>query len=605
MYLPRVKRILLVALVALGVFANSLGNGFAGDDVPIVQRNASIQSLEALPEALVSPYWPGSVGRVSGLWRPAVTGLFGVQWSLWDGRARGFHLVNMLLHAAVSVLVLLLVGRLLGPGAGLAGGLLFAVHPVHVEAVAQIVGAAELLAAGAVVGGCLVWLRSDPERPVGWAIALAVGGLYLLGLLSKESAAVLPALLVLLDAFRRPDGRVDLWRGWQGWVVLTAVLGGVLLARQSILSANLVAPPPLGAELLAGEVPRIYTVVSVWREYVRLLLFPLELSWAYAPAVIPIAFDLSVRAVLGLLVGLGALAGALWAWRAGESRSRGLRALAVAVLWFAVTVLPVSNLLFLTGVLLAERTLYLPSVAVAIGAGWLWKRLAERSEQAAGVALAVVVVGFGVRSALRNPVWANDEVLITQLVESRPESGRAQWLLGDMYANRGQATEAGRTYALALSTLHGSYQVRVAAGARLDQLGRPRAAEALWLPAWRDFPAYGSAQRYLAFLYLREERLGEAVAAARSAYEVGRGGADSFAPAYGEILERAGRWDRARSLYAEIEGTDEAPEDLTLRRARVFYALGDSARGARALERARRELPGDPGVDSLAAEVGR
>ena len=103
--------------LAIGVFLNASENEFAYDDNLIILENTGIQSLETLPQAMAEPYWPGRYGQGLGLWRPVVTGLFGAEWALFDGNPVGFHVVNVLLHSAVTVLVVLLLGEIL-PVAG-------------------------------------------------------------------------------------------------------------------------------------------------------------------------------------------------------------------------------------------------------------------------------------------------------------------------------------------------------------------------------------------------------------------------------------------------------------------------------------------------------
>jgi len=138
---------LFAGAVAVLIFLNSLENGFAFDDIQIILENPGIHSLETLPEALISPYWPGEYGKGLGLWRPMVTGVFGLEWALWGNSPVGYHLVNVLYHGAVTFLVVLLLGEILPVAGAFLAGLLFALHPIHVEAVANVVGMAELQAA--------------------------------------------------------------------------------------------------------------------------------------------------------------------------------------------------------------------------------------------------------------------------------------------------------------------------------------------------------------------------------------------------------------------------------------------------------------------------
>ena len=139
--------LLLVTVLAALVYANTIQNRFAYDDHHIVANNEAIQSLQTLPKAVVSPYWPGIYGKDNGLWRPTTQLILGLQWIASNGSPWLFHLTNLLGHAVVTALVLLLLAELMSLPGALLGALVFAVHPVHVEAVANIVGVGEIVSA--------------------------------------------------------------------------------------------------------------------------------------------------------------------------------------------------------------------------------------------------------------------------------------------------------------------------------------------------------------------------------------------------------------------------------------------------------------------------
>ena len=101
---------ILVGLVAGLVYANSLGNGFAYDDVPIIENNPTIQTLDELPTAILSSYWPGPSGANMALWRPVTTAAMGLQYVVGGGSPVIFHVTNVALHVAASVLLVLLLG---------------------------------------------------------------------------------------------------------------------------------------------------------------------------------------------------------------------------------------------------------------------------------------------------------------------------------------------------------------------------------------------------------------------------------------------------------------------------------------------------------------
>jgi len=269
------------ALAAVLAFANSIGNGFAYDDQLIVAGNKAIRSLETLPGTFAKPYWPGGDGRELGLWRPVATWVYGLQWMLWDGHPAGYHLVNVLLNGLAAALVVILLGGFLPVSAALAGGLVFAVHPVHVEAVANVVGMAELLSADLYLGACLVAVHC-PGR-MAWGRVAVVAGLFLTAMLVKESAVTLPGAVLLIDAARmdlRPGRlRAYLAERWCLHAVLAVTVLLVLAGRLAVLGTVADPRPPVGAEILAGgEVSRIWTILGTWPEVLRLLLLPVDLS---------------------------------------------------------------------------------------------------------------------------------------------------------------------------------------------------------------------------------------------------------------------------------------------------------------------------------------
>src|SRR6266566_6401944 len=174
---------LVVAAVALVVHTGALWNLFALDDHYIILLNPIVRS-GAAAHAFIAPYWPPDLG--GKLYRPLTIASYAID-RLVDG-SLWFHLVNLLWHAAVSVAVAAITRRLAGAPAALIAGVLFAVHPVHVEAVANIVGRAELMAAAFAL--LAVYAALVPGSVAWCAVALA------LGILSKENAAVAPALIV-------------------------------------------------------------------------------------------------------------------------------------------------------------------------------------------------------------------------------------------------------------------------------------------------------------------------------------------------------------------------------------------------------------------------
>jgi tetratricopeptide (TPR) repeat protein len=494
----------LTAAAAAAVFANSLTNDFAYDDLHIIAENPGIHSLRTLPDALTESYWPGPYGKQLGLWRPATTGFLGLQYAVAGENPVLYHVTNVVAHAAVSALVVVLLAQLMTTTAAFVAGLVFAVHPVHVEAVANVIGIAEILPALFFLLACIVHLRGPATTS--WRRALGIGVLYALAFGGKESAVTLPGVIFLLDSARRDLGFRELPAylrdRWRLYLVLAALAGLLIAGRFAVLGSIANPLGPLGADLLR-EIPRIWTLAEVWSHYVRLLVFPLDLSADYSPNVIGIHLGWNAANLTGLILALALLATALAAWRrptmaAGRSTPR---AVAFGVMWFMVTISPVSNVLFLSGVLLAERTLYLPSVGFAAGVGWLVLHLSRERPVRAWVGTALVVGLMGWRSWDRNPTWRDNITVFGTLIEDYPQSGRSQWILGDLYFQQGRLSQGLVSYRLAINILGPHYQLITEISRKLIGADYLDAAEHLLRYAWHEYPDYSVAPGLLAVVY--------------------------------------------------------------------------------------------------------
>ncbi|MGY8799717.1 MAG: tetratricopeptide repeat protein [Longimicrobiales bacterium] len=504
-FLRNRKRVVLaVAIVAGLVYANAVPNRFAYDDYHIIANNSAIQSIQTLPSAIFAPYWPGVYGRENGLWRPTTQALFGVQWIVSGGAPWLFHLMNVLAHVAVTSLVLLLLGELMSMRAAFFGALVFAIHPVHVEAVANLVGLSELVSAGLFLMACLVHVRGPPESR--WRDAVLIGLLYAVAFGAKEGAATLPAIIFLLDASRGSLTFADLpryvrerWRVYAALIIGAALL---LIPRLGILGTIANPLGPLGADLLF-EVPRIWTISEVWGNYVRLWVLPLDLSSDYAPGVIPISIGWKLANSVGAALALALLGAALIAWRRGPMRS-GLnspRAAGFGVVWFMLTLSPVANVFFVAGVLLAERTLYLPSVGLAAATGWLFARFYIARSKVALVTVGLVVLLGAARTWERNPTWKDNPAMLNALVADFPHSGRSQWVLGDAFMDRGLTKQALQSYRIAVDLLDAHYQVTTDVAQTLIRQEMYEGAEGLLRHAWRGEPGFAVAPALLAEIY--------------------------------------------------------------------------------------------------------
>jgi hypothetical protein len=480
---------LAVALLALVVYLPSLGNGFAFDDEGDILENPTLVDASGPIDVALSPY-RGQVPPQRSPYRPVTSLSLWANWAPGGDGPAAFHAVNVLLHVAASALVVLLLLTLgCAPAGALVGGALFAVHPVHVEAVANIVGRADVLATIFCLVGALAWLS---PRLGPWARAAGVAVAYALALGSKEIAVVLPGLLLLLS-WARPAGRRLV-----GEVAVLAptvvVLGAYLLVRLSALGLLVQRDTaPYLANLPTGE--RLPTAVANLAVLGRLLVAPADLAADYGPDVIQVAGFTSARFWLGALA--AGLCVAL-AWRLRRRERLGTIALA----WIGLSILVVSNLPFPIGVWVAERTLYLATVGVAIGAAALVGVVQAHAANAlrGGLAAAALVGVLGAwKTVDRIPSWRDTEAVFRTLAEEHPESFRGQWWLARRLTDVGDYEAGLRWFELATATSPNDLRLKLDHARTLLMAGRPGEAEALVAPLPPTDPAR--------FVYLAQSRI--------------------------------------------------------------------------------------------------
>jgi tetratricopeptide (TPR) repeat protein len=208
------------------------------------------------------------------------------------------------------------------------------------------------------------------------------------------------------------------------WLWLRSAIVGDLTGRE-------VAP---GLEGL-GLVGRTKVMSALLPQYFRLLFFPLKLSVDYSPDFMPAVAEWTAGGMAGLAL---VLVTAIVALRA----RRGAPIVTFAIGWMAATIAIVANILVPTGLLLGERTLYLPSVGAVLLVAWTWTLLDQRRPALAVAVAAVVVAAGAARIVTRNPVWRNNASVLPSLVRDAPGSYHAVWVAGMLAAERSQADSA-------------------------------------------------------------------------------------------------------------------------------------------------------------------
>ncbi len=466
---------ILAVILGVAAFLPSLRYPLLLDDVFHVAADPRILPPLDFERLLLTPLWEHQF-PAQPLWRPLVHLSLALNRMLLGESAAGFRIVNLLLHGAVAGLVWLLV-LVAGGSRRLAGfaAVLFALHPVHTEAVVGIVGRAELMTAAGVLLTVWLGMRASERSRIGWV--LAAGAAYALALFSKEQgylAIVLWGLVWLVrkagekhrhtspGSFDPPDPSDPSdspatfspsplrWRDavLVALLLLSVALVGLSLRarlfgfQQDFRPANL---QPLDNPLVEVEDPgvRAATALRIFGRAVALSLLPLNLSPDYSSPGVPVGWQpltLTVVSGLMLLVLLGVLiATAIRAIR-GKASSRE-RLIALGVAWFLLTFLPVSNLFVLNGTIFGERLLYLPSVGVCLLLGialervatWYENRRVPKPRTSVPKVISAQLWGFvGVAILLgwcwtaQRP-WRSEQAFFEQVIEVVPRSAKGHY----------------------------------------------------------------------------------------------------------------------------------------------------------------------------------
>jgi len=450
------------AVIALAGVASTTGlsNGFALDDLALVADNARVHSLEQWWRLFSLPYWPPQYG--ASLYRPLVTIAYAVQWSAGGGAPWVFHLGSVVLYLALCALVLALLLEVLAPVPALIGAVLFAVHPVHVEAVANVVGQSELLASLAVVAACVIYLRARQTGRLGASAILSLCALYGFAVLCKEHALLLPALLAAIEWFVVDGPAPSKSHGLAQRVRVTVplVVGLFVVAVAYMTTRTIVVGELLGEKHLVPVhgVRRLWVMMVVVPQWLRLLVWPAHLSAEYSPRQIEIPAGPGSEIALGCAILLACVAAFVALGRGPDATRAERSATRLGFAWLAITLLPVSNLFSV--MLVAERTLLLPSVGAVLVAGaavsWATQSSAQWSASAGarvGVAtvVAALVAAGAIRSRERQRVWRDNATLFAQTAEDAPRSYRAQFFYGQLLFEQGRRAEGERRLKLAIA----------------------------------------------------------------------------------------------------------------------------------------------------------
>jgi len=456
---------MLVIFLTAVVYANTLKHSFVWDDASVIVENNFVKSWAHIPllftRDYLTPYvrlqhlYTPDLARGSGemTYRPVVTASYFVDYAVWKLDPFGYHLTNIALHIANALLLFWLAQLLVKDrGIALLASLLFAVHPVHSEAVNVISFREDLLAFFFFATAFGFFIISDRyaarKKLYAQAVSLAA---FLLALFSKEISVTLPFVLVLYDRFWGPyaekkkplAGRLRRY-AWHIAVLLFYLWVRFILMRNT--SEPHVGYP--GGSFYTNAI----TMSQAFLDYIRWLFFPIGIPIVVRELHLSIAHSFLAPAVMASFVLIIVLL-------TTAVRLRNISGLvAFSIMYFFVTLLPVSNIWPIVN-FMASRYLYLPSVGFCLAVAGLlaaWTgRLSHAARygwqrRAAIFAAALFLASCALLTIRGNDTWANNVTVSSEMVKRYPRSARAHASMGTSFLKDGALDKAIEEYRIAV-----------------------------------------------------------------------------------------------------------------------------------------------------------
>ena len=450
--------LVLGVLVVVCYLPAMLWGGFVWDDSILLDAKP-VQDVSGLWQIWFSP----SAIEGEGHYWPLVYTTFWLEHKLWGFDPTGYHIVNVLLHLANTLLLWHLMRRLSVPGAWVVAAV-FAVHPLHVESVAWVIERKDVLSGLFYLAAVLAWMRFVEQPRRGWYVGSLV--LYVAGLLSKSIVITLPVALLIWHWWQQ--GRVtsaDLLRLVPFGVVGLVIVVGDLLFYQSREALSL-DYSLIERTLIAAR--------ALWF-YAGKLLWPSELAVIYP------LWDILVSDPLawGYLIAAVALAVVLWHFR--QRVGRGPLA---GVLFFSVTLSPILGFVdygYMQYAFVADRFQYLAGLgimAVVIGAiTYGVRRLSDSWQKGARVVAAIGIVVLGLLTWRQASIWRDDETLNRHIIALNPQARDAHLNLGYILYKQGRYEEALDVTRVAVEQRPDHFIIHANLGMVLNELRRFEEAE--------------------------------------------------------------------------------------------------------------------------------
>lgn len=460
------KTIHLIAITALILltYSNSLTNDFALDDGSLIIENPSVHgiSLENIKEIFTSV--PNGMEYL-----PVRDLTYCIDYGIWGLNPFGYHLSNLIYYIAMCILLYFFLSRLISGWTSSAitiaflSTALFAVHPVHVESVAGISQRKDLISGIFLLLSLYSFLLYKDRERLFFYLASIV--LFALSILSKSTVVFLPLIIFLIDWLgygKKQEGISSLLFRVIPYIFVGAIIsfGEIMILKETdVLKSQY--------SFGSGYELRVYSSFRAVFYYLRFFFIPYPLDVFQRFSLSKSLFEFKV--ILSLF-GLAVIMYLIYRYRKTEP------VLSFSIAWFMISIIPVIGLIP-TGIVIAERYLFLPSLGFCLAIGFLFHKGIERQKAVRWVSVAafgLIIAGFMFISYNRNFDWKDNETLFLSSVRVTPERASSHWRLGREYFYIGRYEEAFGSLTRA-KELNPSYEInyKVFEAVRALELNKP------------------------------------------------------------------------------------------------------------------------------------
>ncbi|XP_066909722.1 protein O-mannosyl-transferase Tmtc3 [Halyomorpha halys] len=616
-------RALIISVISILCYYNSFNCGFVFDDISAIKENRDLRPHTPWKNVFFNDFWGTAIHKEQShkSYRPLCVITFRLNYYLQQLDPYGYHIVNVLLHTAVSLLYLKTCSMFLPDLPSFIATVLFTVHPIHTEAVTGVVGRAETLSSVFFLSAFIFYVNAAKDKnKVGWQSLSLTVICIISAMLCKEQGITMTAICAVYEIFVRQKIRLNDFMQLLKWIlngkpikntwpseatkrlcILTVSTFALLFLRILVMGAKLPIftrfdNPASAASTPTRQLSYHYLIsLNTW-----LLLFPCDLCCDWTMGSVPLISSFSdPRNISTVIMYLTLITLAHTAFNCNNKQKEVVIIMGLAFMVFPF--LPASNIFFPVGFVIAERVLYMPSMGFCILVAYGWFHLyMNRFRKLSWIGLTILLFFHGVKTYRRNWDWETEYSLFMAGLRVNQRNAKLFNNVGHALESQGKFHEALQFFNKAVSVQQDDIGAHINVGRTYNHLNMFKEAEEAYLKAKSLLPKAKPGQSYQAriapnhlnvFLNLanliakNETRLEEADLLYRQAISMRA----DYTQAYinrGDVLLKLNRTKEAQEVYEQALFYDSNNPDIYYNLGVVFLEQGKASQALAYLDKA-------------------